>query len=342
MSYKNLALNRDLIKEAISGYDAKLQVEANEDGNTFTVFYDGKDKAIIRFYFNKNGKTTIQTNQGKNPALGDKVAKEVISQCQIAIASQGTLSIKPLTQESFDLMLEYLIDECNSTLTSTKKNDIGTLYELKGIQGDKVTLSYYNTKTFMVQGCPLFLHSQIVEFLSEYLDLEDIVNSQLKLIKTDITAQQALQNLEAYLPNSYATLEPKIKAVLCPSLVLRNLDIELTDYSVFAFPALKGLEGYIKFLFFSKGVMIGKKGFGPHLREDTHNTLNENARVQINCDKTCKAINQCYGYYKSQRHGLFHADGVIRNTRLIEQKAEALAIINDVIEKIETSYLVLH
>lgn len=214
--------------------------------------------------------------------------------------------------------------------------------DVTGVQGDKVKLTYFKTGTFMLQGCPVLLHSQIVEFLAEYLELDSIVNAQLKLINTNITAEEALNDLEAYLPNSYISLKPKIKAVLSPSLVLRKLALELTDYSSFAFPALRGLEAYLKSLFASKEIIIGRKGFGPYLSKNSHGTLNQNARNQINCEKTCTAINMCYGYYRSQRHGLFHANGIIETTRVITVKEEALSIVTEVIDKIERSYLILN
>lgn len=318
MSFKDLELNRSLIEEAINNFDEKLQIESNNEKTKFIAFYNGQPRATINFFYKKNGKTTIQTTQGSNIELGTTIANEVVSQCQIAIASKGNFSIKPLTQENFDLLIEYLSEECDATVTK-KHIQHGKQFNVTGVQGDSVYLNYYNNKTLSIQGCPVLLHSQIVDFLCEFLELQDIVNSQLKIIKTDITATEALNDLETYLPNSYSSLDDKLKAILSPSLVLKKLDIELTDYSAFAFPALKGLEGYIKVLFSSKGIIIGKSGFGDYLREDNHSTLNTDARQRLGCEKTCTSINKCYAYYRSHRHGLFHANGIIKSTRLIEK-----------------------
>ena len=105
MSFKHLALDRQLIEESIYGYEPRLQVEPSTDRLRYTVLFDGEPKALIILHFNKNGKTTIQVNQGENPVLGASVAQEIISQCQVAIASKQSFRIKPLTKESFGLWL---------------------------------------------------------------------------------------------------------------------------------------------------------------------------------------------------------------------------------------------
>jgi HEPN superfamily RnaseLS-like protein len=144
--------------------------------------------------------------------------------------------------------------------------------------------------------------------------------------------------MSATMPYSFDNLDNTVKAIISPSIALSKLDIELEDYTVIAFPALRGLEGYMKSLFHGKGIVIGKKGFAPHLNDGYHATLSDNARKSIDCDKTCTAINRCYGYYKDERHGLFHASGILANSRLIKEKKDAVNIVNGVLQLIEESH----
>ena len=139
------------------------------------------------------------------------------------------------------------------------------------------------------------------------------------------------------MPLSFGNLKPMIKILISPSIALIKLDIELEDYSVIAFPALRGLEGYLKSLYQSKGIIIGNAGFTPYLSTHNYATVSTHTRDIINCDKTCTAINQCYRIYKNQRHGLFHANGILANTRIIPDRTEAVTIVNDIINQIETS-----
>jgi hypothetical protein len=262
MNYKNLVLDRTLIEKALNSFDESLRVSVisnKESEIRYETYYEGSPKALLIIYFNSNGKTTIQTSSGKNIELGDKLASRIIENCQFPVVPNGMFTIKPLAQDSFELLLEYLQEECFATILSTKEIVGGKQCIVKGKQGEKATLSYYIKKnTFMIQGCPLMLHSQVVEFLSEILDLDQLVDAQLKLIKTDITSAQVLHDLDAHLPRANAFIGHTLKAILSPCLAMKKLDIELTDYSVLVYPALKGLEGYIKSLFYAKGLTVGR------------------------------------------------------------------------------------
>jgi hypothetical protein len=66
--------------------------------------------------------------------------------------------------------------------------------------------------------------------------------------------------------------------------------------------------------------------------------LNDSTRADLKCNKTCTAINQCYSYYKDNRHGLFHVDGMIQNTRLIECRSEANSIVTEILSLIDNTY----
>lgn len=120
MSYKDLSLNRGYIEKAIIQYDSNLQVEVNDQKTRFIVFYNAKPKALIIFHYKSNGKTTIQVNQGKNKELSEEIANQVVTQCQTPSVSQGNFNIKPLTKESFDLLIEYLTEEHGVTINKTE------------------------------------------------------------------------------------------------------------------------------------------------------------------------------------------------------------------------------
>jgi hypothetical protein len=340
--FKNLALDREIIKDAILSYDENLivsELPSPEKQLNFDVNFDGQTKARLIIYLKDKGKTTIVASSGSNTDLSSKVASHIKAQCQIAIASNDTFRINSLNKEGFDLLLEYLEDECGAVVSDKKVISGGEQYQLIGKQGDTVTVSYYTKGTFMIQGCPVMLHSQIIDFLSEILDLNELVDAQLTLTKTGVTSKEALDGLEAHLPNAYDYIENTLKAIMSPALALKKLEIELPDYSIMAFPVLKGLEGFIKQLFLHKGIVVGNKGFGPLLQLNGHNTVNNETRSRIDCDKTCTAIDKCYGYYKDNRHGLFHVDGIIGNTLLITDREVADSIVTDVLDLIESSYV---
>lgn len=345
MNFKNLVLDRQLIPSSVSQYDENMKVEILKDDNReqrYSVFGNGISKALIIFYFNNSGKTTIQTTSGSNTELSKQIAEYVVDKCSVAVASKGNFRIQPLKEESFTFLLEYLQADCRATIKSQKEISGGIQYSIVGRQGDKLTISFYRRKgTLMIQGNPLMLHSEVVEFLSEILDLNSLVNAQLNLICTNIKASETLKDLEMYLPNSYEFLSNKTKALLSPCIAFKQLQLELTDYTSLVFPAFRGLESYIKRLFKDNNITVPNSGFGTFLRHDGHNSLNENTRNKINCDKTCSAINKCYAYYKNHRNPLFHVDGIVENTRTVDSKQEAESMIVEILKLIDETYALI-
>ncbi|NMO94233.1 RNase LS family HEPN domain-containing protein [Paenibacillus lemnae] len=106
------------------------------------------------------------------------------------------------------------------------------------------------------------------------------------------------------------------------------------------FPVLRALEGYIKLLFLTKGIRIAKRnGFDEHIFcHDQKYFLRPDKRALINCEATCAAIERSFNYFNEHRNGLFHADGIDANIRLVETKQEADRIINITFQIIEETY----
>jgi hypothetical protein len=142
--------------------------------------------------------------------------------------------------------------------------------------------------------------------------------------------------LKTLIPNAYDFVGDKLVSIISPALALRKLAIELSDYSCFTFPALRGLEGYVKLLFVHKiGVTIGKDGFGEHFQNNGELKTTIKSKHDL---KTCHAIENSYQYYRNQRHGLFHTDAIIETTRIISNKHDADNIIENVTKIIEETY----
>ena len=51
-----------------------------------------------------------------------------------------------------------------------------------------------------------------------------------------------------------------------------------------------------------------------------------------------EALEEIYNYFKANRHVIFHVDQILITTKIIEDKQEAISIINDVAALIERTY----
>lgn len=110
------------------------------------------------------------------------------------------------------------------------------------------------------------------------------------------------------------------------------------DYSQYVFPALRALEGHIKYLLTVAG-RTAKRNFDC-FNLDTSNTPPKYIVSAPLTDATKKdSIENCYNYYKLQRDTIFHFGdilGSVDNTRFITSKDKANEIINKCIELICT------
>lgn len=114
--------------------------------------------------------------------------------------------------------------------------------------------------------------------------------------------------------------------------------VESEEYSMYVFPALRALEGHIKYLITEAGGNPGRQ-FGCFGYDRTM-IPNRYVVTESFPDRSKNgSIEKCYNYYKSQRDTVFHFGDIIGetdNTRLIETKEEADEIIKHCLSLIST------
>ena len=101
---------KKLIDEA--GNKQWQQFEASElikSGNPYrcTIVADGK-KAILDFYFNGDGKTTINPSSGKNSELKVKIAEYLKKELTSVVDTKNTLTIRDIGEVEFTELIELM------------------------------------------------------------------------------------------------------------------------------------------------------------------------------------------------------------------------------------------
>ena len=115
-----------------------------------------------------------------------------------------------------------------------------------------------------------------------------------------------------------------------------NLNVE--EYSCYAFPALKALEALLLDLLNQKGISVNppKQNLGSvFVPGQPQHVLSPANQAKVNDATYQKCLEDIYDYFKKQRHTRFHANQVLVLTTLIFNKAEADAIISDVLAIID-------
>lgn len=345
MTFKNLNIDRSKIGEAIqvwAGLDEKPKPTKKGRGYHFCIPKDNSE-ALLVVYYKNDGTTTIDPTAGKNKELSKELAEYIKEKCLITKRKSFSLPFKDVSDENFSLLVEFLTEELGAYITEDNKLDTHRLLRVKGPLKDEIVITYYNNKTVLVQGKPLKLYVEIKLFFYEILSFEQVVKTEAETYKVDLDVKEIRHELESYLPTAFSFLDERLIRVLTPSLSLAKLDIQMEDYSSFAFPALRGLEGYIRQLLKFKGNDDGVKTvykLGSLFKEDVndYSWLQGFAKSDIDCDATCSALEKSYNFWKSKRHPYFHIDRHVKMTPIIWNKGDAETIIHEALTLIEETY----
>ncbi|GAI82057.1 unnamed protein product, partial [marine sediment metagenome] len=179
MEFKDLNLDRSKLDESIrecSGPDCKVNLKRKGIGYHYVIEKDEKE-ALLIFYFNKNGTTTINPNAGKNPDLSLEFANCIKEKTLITKRKAFSLSFRDVEEDNFSLLLEYL-EELNAEKLEDQDSIYHRLLKFKSPFKDEIAITYYKNKTVLVQGKPLYLYIEIKLFFYEILSFEQVVKTE--------------------------------------------------------------------------------------------------------------------------------------------------------------------
>lgn len=303
----------------------------------FVSLYKSKFEDFVQIEFIKvPGHSNVIYNE-----KADQLAKDALNdRKKMTIQGENWFSISYFSKNDFDAFAK-MIEEADTNITYTVDNKQDkAIYRFK-LNSDTVTVSLYKSghHKLLVQGKNSYLFQVITTTLVE-LDgntkIEQILGNAYRMnIKKDVV-DNIFGPIENGLPSAYPL---GIKRLIRQSIINLNYYIESEDYSQYAFPALRALEGHIKYLITLAGGSVGRNFtcFG------YDKTVNPNKYVVQEAfpDRSKNIyIENCYNYYVSQRNSSFHFGDVLNetldNTRCITTKEEADEIIKKCIELIST------
>jgi hypothetical protein len=342
---KDLNLDRKLLENNIEtvakktlGDLVKIEITAQKQSTMYT-FSSTEKQCKLQFYYNKKGTITVNYKVGTDHGLSKTLAEKLI---EVSLIDQRkSFSITIADFNYFDDFISYMLEDNKSRQLEKKEEGTYLLIKLQGQQGDVLTIKKYTNGTLQLQGKPIRLYKDALYFLVELCDAEKIIKAQEDFHEIQINKEGIDYEYEALLKNSSVFLGDTIKQIILPSLTLKKINIELTDYSLFVFPVLKGLEGYVKQLFKSKGKIIDRDNIGNHFSEsypDPIFRLKKDTRAQIGCDNTCSVIEEAYHRLRIYRNPLFHVDGLVDPTKIIGTKIQAEMLVEETISLIEATY----
>jgi len=342
---KSVFINREEIGTSILkiGQEQWETFEASElvkTGNQYRCQIVADEKnAILDFYFNGDGSTTISPT-GTNTDISLMIKTILEERCTYSNDIDGkTYSFKKLPTEWSGKLIQYLTSLVKDApaFSKVETQPIHEVYKFTSSIGDTLVINIYTNGTITLQGKPAYLYSEAISFLSycESVSVDDIVDTINNLHNVDVKTEDVRSEMAVLLPRSYRNLDEMVLKLLSPSISLRKIKMPLEDYSCYAFPALRALEGYIKYLFGMKSIVIGHTFY----RIFDNGVLVADIASSLNDTVFQQEVERLYNYLVNNRHVIFHTEQVLIGTTILEDKQEADEIVNSVLNLIETSYI---
>lgn len=339
--FKNQKLDRACICDCLTniGVEHITFVKINDSGQHHLKGVYQENNFLLNIFHNKDGTTTIGFAAGQNRDLFEFLAEEVVRCSSFSEKSKMELSIPNFPEEHLKNLLEYLSSE-GATIQEEKELPYGAKQRrLQGPSGDTIIIRSFQNQTVQFQGKLLHLASCTSDYLLNVLSLEDALLKQGEMFEINVNVNDIKNELAAKIPVSHQFLEDTVRKQFSSALMLCKIKVPIEDYSAVAFPALRGLEGFIKQVLLKGGLKPADKGnIGEYFEQKVVGAyvLQENYANYVGTP--CSDIlAKCYSFYFNQRHGIFHMDASVETSRILGSFEDARRIVSEVFEMVEAA-----
>ncbi len=334
--FAKLSLDRSNILTTVESLGA-ADISYQKTGNNMqlSLSLDGKPFKMA-VYENKDGTTTLSALNGQDKAVFEQVATAIKTGCSLGEVGRFEVSLEKVPSEQSQQLVDYLKTE--ATVESESEDPKYSLLRLRSTQGDTLTIKRFKNGTVQLQGRRAMLAALAQDFLSNVLSYQDAVQLQISTFAVPIKVEEVMSELASTLPNSHDKLGQTVRAQFASALTLTKINIALPDYGAIAFPALRGLEGFIK-------ASLSGMGFNVPKRESFHEYFEQGKVLQSftmrkeaaeKAGEPCASrIAECYTLFYKQRHSIAHMDVDPEMSRVISTADEARGIVKEVFCLIE-------
>ena len=350
--YKDLNLNRETLDANIQGFvvsnsytlDGGIQ---SLDKRKRVVFgAAGTEYATVDLHLNGTGTTTVQWKMGKNQPVGEQLAAYLKATINPAEFENVNYSLKGITSESFDPILDFLEESADIKITLLRDEAICKQVTLTSVaHQDSLTLTHHRTtRVLQIQGKPLSCYRRVIFMLTDLLDLKGL--EQVLYRKDDSSAEivrkeMAEDYLKGFFPRSYGDLPEAVKKLLISSCCVKLAAPKLPDYCLLLYPDLRSLEGVLKqeMSGYLMSVEDAEYGFGEFF-DVKHGvcTLKPKYVADVGHAAMVEAFNKGYSFFRKHRHTIFHMEEFPDGSRMIDTLDKAISLSKDAYTAIDGLY----
>lgn len=331
--YKDLNLNFESIAPCIERHGGTNAVVEKKNEREHHLRFHVKDNVfLIKIFPVSGGVFSLGKAAGHCPDTFAFYANKMLAECVTPTPANLNVSLPKFPVEHVENILDFL-SEAGAEVSEVDGGATCKMYRVIGSLGDSLVIKHYKIGTIQFQGKYRNLASLITDYLGSVLSLEDVIKSQAKIFSVDLTVEQVKDGLQAAIPVAHAGISDAVRIQLSSAFTLTKIDLPVEDYSCVAFPALRGLEGFIKDLLVLGNFRPAPRStFSDYFRDGK---LGSDQAAHVG-EKLTEIINNCYAYYGAQRHRSFHMDAPSTTSRILDF-VSAKDIVSTVFELIEAS-----
>lgn len=327
--YEKIKIYHDL--EGISKWASGEYATNSEISKYYKKVLSDRFDTCIKYEF---AKVAGHSNNPYNEKA-DRLANSALAGERKMIEGANSFLVQNFSLDDLETILSLIKEEL-SDIKEERKSILGGLQiKLSTSKKNAVTLKLYDSNKLLVQSKPNAIYQIVLTYISELLGENNVVKLvkeayRIKINSDTLNANYA--NLCANVPDNY---NDNIKTLLRQAIINLNGYFEAEEYGQYAYPALRALEGHIKYLLSKNGILVGKR-FSMFDGNEIDGYV-----LTISIPEPFKTnIEICYNYLVKTRHKIFHFGDIIGstdNTYLIRTKQEANDIIREAIRLINNS-----
>lgn len=306
--------------------------------------FEGK-KVLINLFINGGGACTVGFATGYDRPTFDTLAQIIVDRCRWGATAQLNYSIRKVERQQVENMEPYLVG-LGGKVKEVQEAPGYKLWRIQGPAGDVLTVKHYDTKTLQLQG----KHAQVAVWALDYVRLlapgDEVLEQDRLAFQIGSTVEQTKSELAQRIPEVHAALQDEVRLQFTSALSLTKVEVQLEDYAALAFPALRGLEGFCFQMMHDHTstlrpgtVTSAKLGeyFEKNPREVDGYIIRQALASDVDPDLQ-ELLASCYTLWHKERHSLFHMKGAVETSRILEERADAVSVVDQVFTLVNRSF----
>ncbi len=271
----------------------------------------------------------------------DRLARKALENGNNISKGDSWVTINNITKEDVEIILSMMEKDTDINITLKNENSSISNYILKLNDEVAVIKMFIEKSKLLIQGKCKNISSILLTYISEIVELEQMMEISNDLFKISIEKENINKVFEGYFINSKEYLPDKIIKVLHQAVYNLSMDAQFYDSTFLIFPALRGLEGVLKFILENYKICCST-GFNMFkIKDNDTYKLTDEYIANIGSPNKIRYINKMYNFYYKHRHTLFHWNDPasdLDDTRLIESCESARNIIKSTLQLIDEYY----